>query len=785
MSTMTRRLSRLLALVAGLTLLATACGPAATPTPIARTPAGATPTAPAPTFTSTVSKPTASPTSQPSTATSTSTFTATPIPATPTLTSTPLPPTLTFTPSPLPPTATFTPTLVPPTPTSTPTPTPPPITDWRGEYYANRTLTPPSLLVRNDRVVDLSLGSGESPAPSVPSENWSARWTRTWNFAEGNYRFRALVDDGARLWVDEMLIIDAWTDGGPREFTANLYLQGEVSIRLEYYNHLGDARARLNWERVTEYPDWKGSYFANRDLSGLPRLQRNEPTLDLDFGTGAPVPYLPADNFSARWTRRLRLDRSGTYRFRLVSDDGARLWINDRLIIDVWHDGPTTNEVFSDLEAGEYGVRVEYYEHLGNALIQVDWSFVAPPATPTFTPTPKPTLTPKPKPTLTPTSTAPKPSLTPTSTPPKPYITPSPTASPPALQPSITLEPPAGPIGEPITVIGQRWLPNVLVSLYLAELDGPLGDLQPVGDGVADAEGRFRTRIVVPQGTGWEDRPGVRVVARSEKTPEVVAIATYMFEAGEVGVSVPFSSIPAEEERLALTEPAFLALTSFDEWDLRFGPEPVPAVPRINWEEEIVIGVFLGFQSPDVDATIASIERRGQEIRVQLESPVPNLAETIREGGRTAQSLVRMARSALPESAQPDLANVDFTFFDGDGRLLAYGSGTSIALEAGEPGARMLEAPQAQGAPPELQAEGAAPEVGAEALPTPGADEGLKVAPAEEAIEPAPQPTQAAAERAGAPRVTLVWLGVGLWILLVAAVGVGAGVLIWRSRRQE
>ena len=119
------------------------------------------------------------------------------------------------------------------------------ITDWRGEYFDDRGLEPPAVVVRNDRVVDFQWSAGQSPAPGIPNENFSARWSRDWTFETGNYRFQLIVDDGARLWVANNLIIDAWTDGAPREIAATLYLQGQVPIRLEYYNRLGGGRASL------------------------------------------------------------------------------------------------------------------------------------------------------------------------------------------------------------------------------------------------------------------------------------------------------------------------------------------------------------------------------------------------------------------------------------------------------------------------------------------------------------------------------------------------------------
>jgi hypothetical protein len=282
------------------------------------------------------------------------------------------------------------------------------IIDWRGDYFANISLQGPPKLTRNDRVVDFSFPPGVAPAPGMPSENWSARWSRSWNFAEGNYRFHLVVDDGARLWVAGRLLIDAWVDGSAREYTGDLYLKGNIPIQLDYYNHLAEARVRLNWEQISQFSNWKGSYFANPDLSGLPVFQRDDPVIDFNWGTGSPRADIPVDNFSVRWERSLNFGQAGPYRFRATSDDGVRLWLDDRPIIDEWHTATGvryTGDVY-DMGAGQHTIRIEYYEDTGAAQVRVGWQqiIITPTNTPTNTPTHTPTLTLTP--TLTPTATS-------------------------------------------------------------------------------------------------------------------------------------------------------------------------------------------------------------------------------------------------------------------------------------------------------------------------------------------------------------------------------------------
>jgi hypothetical protein len=266
-------------------------------------------------------------------------------------------------------------------------------TDWLGEYYANADLTGTPTLVRNDKgpsgalALDFSWGSG-SPGPGIPADGFSARWTRVQTFEGGLYRFRVTVDDGVRLFVDGALVLDEWRDGGQREVSADRQLAaGQHSLRVEYYERSGVALVRLQWEKVTSTTTppsgegWKGEYWSNLDLIGPPTLTRSDRAIDFNWGTSSPGQGIPADSFSARWTRTAAFD-GGLYRFRATVDDGVRLYVDGALVIDEWRDGGQ-REVTAErqLAAGNHAVRVEYYERSGNAVIQVRWEKATPATT--------------------------------------------------------------------------------------------------------------------------------------------------------------------------------------------------------------------------------------------------------------------------------------------------------------------------------------------------------------------------------------------------------------------
>ena len=294
---------------------------------------------------------------------------------------------------------------------------------WRGEYYANASLAGAARVVRNDGSISFNWGGG-APDPSLPADNFSARWTRTMGFDEGTYRFRALVDDGIRLYVDGALIVDDWRDGGAREVAADVRLgQGNHALRVEYFERAGGALVQVWWEKYEAYPDWKGEYWSNLTLIGAPALTRNDRTVDFNWGAGTPAQIVPADQFSARWTRNFNFE-AGAYRFHILVDDGARLWIDGGLVIDEWRDGGA-REVTANvtMAAGWHGLKVEFYERTGDARISLWWE-----RTPTATATSTPTRTPTGTATRTPTATA-SATATPTTAPVTPSATPTATGT--------------------------------------------------------------------------------------------------------------------------------------------------------------------------------------------------------------------------------------------------------------------------------------------------------------------------------------------------------------------
>lgn len=248
---------------------------------------------------------------------------------------------------------------------------------FRGEYYNSRNLTGAPVLVRDDAAINFDWGAG-SPGSPVNADNFSVRWTAFVSFEAGTYRFSVHTDDGARLYIDDTLVLDRWAEQSATTHTVDRSLgTGYHSIRLEYFEAAGNAVAKLSWARVgdSSFPQWKGEYYNNANLSGSPVLVRNDADVNFNWGYGSPAGEVPADNFSARWTRTISIPSSGTYTFTATADDGIRVKVDGTTLIDRWLDQSATTYTGSIyLGAGSHNVVVEYYERGGASQVRVSWA---------------------------------------------------------------------------------------------------------------------------------------------------------------------------------------------------------------------------------------------------------------------------------------------------------------------------------------------------------------------------------------------------------------------------
>jgi len=114
---------------------------------------------------------------------------------------------------------------------------------------------------------------------------------------------------------------------------------------------------------------FNGTNFGNHVLS------RVDPQINFVWAE-APDAAVAADGFSVRWTGEVEAAFTETYTFYTNSDDGVRLWVGGKQLINNWTDhGNTENSGNIDLVAGQtYSIIMEHYDNTGGAVAELRWS---------------------------------------------------------------------------------------------------------------------------------------------------------------------------------------------------------------------------------------------------------------------------------------------------------------------------------------------------------------------------------------------------------------------------
>jgi alpha-D-xyloside xylohydrolase len=81
------------------------------------------------------------------------------------------------------------------------------------------------------------------------------------------------------------------------------------------------------------------------------------------------------DTFSIRWKGQIVAPETGEYTFNTRTDDGVRLFVDNKLIVDYWQDqAPLIQSGKIVLEARKkYNIKFEYYENAMGAVAQLRW----------------------------------------------------------------------------------------------------------------------------------------------------------------------------------------------------------------------------------------------------------------------------------------------------------------------------------------------------------------------------------------------------------------------------
>lgn len=130
-----------------------------------------------------------------------------------------------------------------------------------------------------------------------------------------------------------------------------------------------------------------GTYFQGENFES-PKLKRRDPFLAFKWNTKSqnlaavgedfqtdPIPGMAMTNFSARWEGFLVTKDAGDYQLSLKADDGMRLWVDGKLLIEKWTPGAAIEKTLSTkLPANsQVPIKIEYFQDKSGASIELRW----------------------------------------------------------------------------------------------------------------------------------------------------------------------------------------------------------------------------------------------------------------------------------------------------------------------------------------------------------------------------------------------------------------------------
>ena len=119
----------------------------------------------------------------------------------------------------------------------------------------------------------------------------------------------------------------------------------------------------------------RGEYWDNNALAGHPRLTRLDERVDFGWTLNSPAPGIPYDWYSVRWTGELIAPATGVARLGVEGNDGYRLRLDGRVLIDDWEKrsyGTRLAEV-ALAPGSRHDIVLEYFESTGNARVKLVW----------------------------------------------------------------------------------------------------------------------------------------------------------------------------------------------------------------------------------------------------------------------------------------------------------------------------------------------------------------------------------------------------------------------------
>ncbi|MBN2001150.1 hypothetical protein JW935_26645 [candidate division KSB1 bacterium] len=122
-----------------------------------------------------------------------------------------------------------------------------------------------------------------------------------------------------------------------------------------------------------------GEFFTNMAFQGQPVLKQVAEIINLEWETDSPFPGVPAIQMSARWSGFIKVEQAGPYKFAVSGDDGYRLLIDEKVVLENWseHAEEVSVTVVNLEKDREYPVQLQFYQNSGGAAIRLGYQPVS------------------------------------------------------------------------------------------------------------------------------------------------------------------------------------------------------------------------------------------------------------------------------------------------------------------------------------------------------------------------------------------------------------------------
>ena len=233
-------------------------------------------------------------------------------------------------------------------------------------------------------------------------DNFYANWTGVIRIPkDGAYTFLLESDDGSRLFIDGKEVVDHGGLHDMTEMSGGAELKaGDHEIKVEFFDAEEEAGCILSWETAGKakgvvpaavlfhkavgdepgllaeyYQTAEGAdYFPDFPADKKPDLQRVDKQINFESTQDEWPGTKFKDFFYIRWTGKIRIPADGKYTFYLESDDGSRLFLDGKQVVD--NGGVHAMEETSgsvQLTAGDHALKAEFFEKDIDAGCKLSW----------------------------------------------------------------------------------------------------------------------------------------------------------------------------------------------------------------------------------------------------------------------------------------------------------------------------------------------------------------------------------------------------------------------------